>query len=92
VAPELLGDDGSLGIRIVNDDFCSYLTARLRKPLVSTSANISGEAAPGHYGKISEKIRELVDYTVPLRMEEKDKKTASSIIKIEIDGRFKILR
>lgn len=92
VAPELLGDDGSLGIRIVNDDFCSSLIARLRKPLVSTSANISGEAAPGHYGEISETIRELVDYTVPLRMEEKDKKTASSIIKIEIDGRFKILR
>ncbi|MBS0011719.1 MAG: threonylcarbamoyl-AMP synthase [Bacteroidales bacterium] len=92
VAPELIAGDGSLGIRIVEDEFCSSLIARFRKPLVSTSANITGEVAPGNYGEISDKIRDLVDYIVPLRMEEKDKKTASSIIRIETDGRFKIIR
>jgi len=92
VAPELIAGDGSLGIRIVEDEFCSSLIARLRKPLVSTSANISGEAAPQNFMEISEKIKELVDYIVPLRQEEPDNKTASSIIKIEIDGQFKIIR
>lgn len=92
IAPELVAGDGSIGIRIVNDEFCSSLIARFRKPLVSTSANISGEAAPGNYNAISDTVKALVDYIVPLRMEEKDKKTASSIIKIDTDGRFKIIR
>ncbi|MDT8402228.1 MAG: L-threonylcarbamoyladenylate synthase [Bacteroidales bacterium] len=92
VAPELIAGDGSLGIRIVEDEFCSSLISRLRKPLVSTSANISGESNPGNFMEISEKIKESVDYIVPLRQEETYNKTASSIIKIEIDGQFKIMR
>jgi len=92
IASELIASDGSLGIRIVEDEFCSSLISRLRKPLVSTSANVTGKTAPGNYGEISEKIKEVVDYIVPLRQEETDKKTASSIIKIEIDGQFKIIR
>lgn len=92
VAPELIASDGSLGIRIVEDEFCSRLIARLKKPLVSTSSNITGDAAPENFMKISEKIKKSVDYIVPLRQEEKGKKTASPIIKIEIDGQFKIIR
>lgn len=92
VASELIASDGSLGIRIVEDEFCSSLIARLKKPLVSTSANVTGESAPENYMDISEKIKRSVDYIVPLRQEETEKKTASSIIKIEIDGQFKIIR
>ncbi len=92
VASELIASDGSLGIRIVEDEFCSSLIARLKTPLVSTSANTTGETAPENYMGISEKIKGLVDYIVPLRQEETEKKTASSIIKIEIDGQFKIIR
>jgi len=92
IAKELIADDGSLGIRIVEDEFCTSLIARLRKPIVSTSANITGEEAPRNYFEISEKIKEAVDYIVPLRQDETDMKTASSIIKIEIDGQFKIIR
>ncbi len=92
IAPELIADDGSLGIRIMEDEFCALLIARLRKPLVSTSANITGETAPVNYMEINNKIKEAVDYIVPLRQDEADMKTASSIIKIEIDGQFKIIR
>lgn len=92
VSPGLLADDGSLGIRIVNDDFCADLVARLRKPLVSTSANIAGEKPPANFSEISDEIKDSADYIVPLRQNEKHKKTASSIIKLEIDGQFKIIR
>ncbi|HCC71568.1 MAG TPA: threonylcarbamoyl-AMP synthase [Bacteroidales bacterium] len=92
IAPALISGDGSLGIRIVKDDFCSELISRLRKPIVSTSANITGDAPPGSYADITEKIKESVDYIVPLRQDETKSKTASSIIKIEINGQFKIIR
>lgn len=92
VTPELIANDGSLGIRIVNDKFCSALIAKFKKPLVSTSANITGESSPSNFMEISKKIKESVDYIVPLHQEETEKKTASSIIKIEIDGQFKIIR
>lgn len=92
VAPEIIASDGSLGIRIVEDEFCSALIARLRKPLVSTSANITGDATPENFIEISEEIKKSVDYIVPLRQEERRGKTASPIIKIEIDGQFKIIR
>jgi len=92
IAPELIAEDGSLGIRITDDHFCSEMIARLKKPLVSTSANISGEPAPLSYLDISEQVKESADYIVPLRQDEINEKTASSIIKIEIDGQFKIIR
>lgn len=92
VAKELLAEDGSLGIRIVDDDFCTGLISRFRKPVVSTSANISGEGSPGTFSEISDEIKEAVDYIVPLHQDDIYKKTASSIIKIEVDGQFKIIR
>ncbi len=92
ISKELVADDGSAGIRIVNDKFCSELIARLRKPLVSTSANITGDPTPGNFSEISEIIKSSADYIIPLRQEEKNIKTASSIIKIWVDGQFKIIR
>lgn len=92
VSRELLADDGSLGIRIVRDDFCSNLVTRFRKPLVSTSANISGRETPASFHDIDKTIKESVDFIVPLHQDDRHKKTASSIIKLEIDGQFKIIR
>src|SRR5689334_7183761 len=70
LAPNLLAEDGSVGIRVVMDEFCRNLITRFRKPLVSTSANISGESSPGNFWEINEKIKEGVDYVVQLRQEE----------------------
>ncbi|MDZ7738155.1 MAG: L-threonylcarbamoyladenylate synthase [Bacteroidales bacterium] len=92
ISPELTAADGSAGIRITDDEFCSDLIARLGKPLVSSSANISGEQPPGFFDEISDIIKESVDYIVPLRQDEITRNKPSSIIKIEIDGQFKIIR
>jgi L-threonylcarbamoyladenylate synthase len=87
-----LAGDGSVGIRVTEDKFCSDLIYRLRVPIVSSSANISGQPAPAVYTEIDEAIKQSVDYIVPLRQDETEKTSASSIIKLETDGRFKILR
>lgn len=92
ISPELTAADGSLGIRITDDEFCSDLISRLGKPLVSSSANISGDPSPGIFDEISDIIKESVDYIVPLRQDETAAGKPSSIIKIEIDGQFKIIR
>ncbi|MFO7911645.1 MAG: L-threonylcarbamoyladenylate synthase [Desulfotignum sp.] len=92
ISPELTASDGSLGIRITDDEFCSGLIARLGKPLVSSSANISGDPTPAIFDEISDIIKESVDYIVPLRQDEITRSKPSSIIKIEIDGQFKIIR
>lgn len=92
LASELLAEDKSVGIRITEDEFCSDLIDRFRKPVVSTSANRSGANPPANYSEIEERVKEAVDYIVPLRQEETEKQIASSILKLEIDGRFKILR
>ncbi|HUS86349.1 MAG TPA: L-threonylcarbamoyladenylate synthase [Bacteroidales bacterium] len=92
LAANLLSDDGSVGIRIVRDKFCEELIRRFRKPLVSTSANISGANAPANFDEITPEVKNRVDYIVEWRQEEKKKKTASSIIKLGLGGEFKILR
>jgi len=91
VSPALMGDDGTLAIRIVQDDFCRQLIRRLGKPLVSTSANFSGEPAPAIFGDISQKIRERVDYIVQYRQEETDPAIASQVIRWK-NGKPEILR
>jgi len=92
LAANLIAEDGSVGIRIPADEFCLKLIARFRKPIVSTSANISGENPPAHYGDISEKIRELADYTAEYRRDDLQKRRASPVIKIQINGEVKIIR
>ena len=92
LAPELMGENGSIAIRVTKDDFCKKIIHKLQKPLVSTSANISGEAFNGNFSDISEEIKKGVDYTVNYRREEKIKATPSRIIQLELDGEIKFIR
>lgn len=92
VAPELLAEDGSLGIRITKEKFSNELCRRLGAPLVSTSANISGLPAPSSFKEISEDVKKGVDYIVKYRQQETSKKTASNIIKLGKTGLIKIIR
>src|SRR5476651_1867527 len=64
ISPALIATDGSVGVRVTNHEFCKQLIQRLRKPLVSTSANISGEPSPKNFGQISAEIIDGVDYVV----------------------------
>lgn len=92
LAPNLLAEDKSVGIRITKESFSNTLCQRFRKPIVSTSANVSGEQSPLHFGNISDEIKNGVDYIVLYRQEETSNPSPSSIIKLEIDGQIKIIR
>lgn len=92
LAKNLIAEDGSIGIRIPNDEFCQKLIERFRKPIVSTSANISGMQAPAIFSEISDNILHSVDYIVNWRQDDTSKQQASSIIKLDTGGRFKIIR
>ncbi|MFV0553261.1 MAG: L-threonylcarbamoyladenylate synthase, partial [Mangrovibacterium sp.] len=72
LAPNLIAEDGSIGIRISNEPFTQRLIQRFRKPLVSTSANISGEPAPSFFHEISEEIKAAVDYVVGYRQDDRN--------------------
>jgi L-threonylcarbamoyladenylate synthase len=76
----------------VKDEFCKQLINAIRKPLVSTSANISGEPAPDNFFEISDAIKGNVDYVVNLRQQEVHKVSPSRIIKIDLDGTIEIIR
>jgi L-threonylcarbamoyladenylate synthase len=80
-AANLLPADGSIAIRICHDDFCRQLIRRFRKPIVSTSANISGEASPAHFGEVSAAIQRGVDYVVSHRQDDRSPAQPSSIIR-----------
>lgn len=82
VAPNLIAADGSLGIRITKEKFSSTLCERMRGPIVSTSANISGEPTPHNFSSISQKILKGVDYVCRYRRDDNSPKVASSIIKV----------
>ena len=92
LAPNLLAEDGSVGIRVTAEAFSQQLCRRFRKAIVSTSANISGEPAPACFAEISEDIRQAVDYVVDYRREETGRPVPSSIIKLEQGGVVKIIR
>ena len=92
LASNLLAEDGSIAIRITKEKISQSLCYALQKPIVSTSANISGENAPRNFSEISEKIRSLVDYILPFRQDEKNLSIPSHIIKLGINGEFKIIR
>jgi L-threonylcarbamoyladenylate synthase len=77
----LVAADGSVAIRIVKDEFCRHLIKRLRNPIVSTSANISGEPAPKAFKEISEKIKNGVDHIVQWRQDDDSFATPSQLIK-----------
>ncbi len=92
VAENLISEDGSLGVRITNEDFSRDLCRMLSAPVVSTSANVSGEASPKNFSEIADKILDGVDYVVKYRQGEKKGATASQIIKLKTNGEFKIIR
>lgn len=92
LAPELLAGDGSVGIRVTREEFSRRLCRAFRRPIVSTSANISGEPAPATFAGISPEIRSAVDYIVEARRDDASRATPSSVIKLSDDGTVKILR
>lgn len=92
LAENAVADDGSVAIRIVQDEFCRHLIKRLRKPLLSTSANLSGEPSPAIYADISRHILESVDFIVEHRRNETTPAQPSSIIKWHENGKFTIIR
>jgi len=104
LAPNAVAEDGSVGIRIplvpeeetkgglTGGAFCRELVRRLRRPLVSTSANISGEPTPSSFAEISEEIKAAVDYVVPKPFGAGATGRSSQIIKLGLDGEVQILR
>ena len=91
LAENVPSEDGSVGIRIVKESFCKHLIKRFRKPIVSTSANISGEKTPAIYPEISKKIKESVDYIVQYRQDDTSVSAPSGIIKW-VEGRAVTIR
>ncbi|WP_071147224.1 L-threonylcarbamoyladenylate synthase [Bacteroides ihuae] len=92
LAPNLLAEDGSVGIRVTNEDFSRQLCQRFRKAIVSTSANVSGQLSPANFSEVSEEIKSLVDYVVTFRQNDISHPKPSSIIKLDKGGVLKIIR
>ena len=92
LAPNLLAEDGSVAIRITKEAFSKELCMRMKRAVVSTSANISGQSAPRCFSEISEEIRKAVDYICTSRQDEPPTQTASSIIKLGAGGEVTIIR
>jgi L-threonylcarbamoyladenylate synthase len=92
LAPNLLAEDGSVAIRITKEAFSKELCMRMKRAVVSTSANISGQPAPRCFSEISEEIKGAVDYICTSRQDEPPTQTASSIIKLGAGGEVTIIR
>lgn len=92
LAPNLIAEDGSIAMRITREPFSKELCYRFQKPIVSTSANISGEPAAQNYCDISEELINAVDYICWSRRQEHKPHTPSSIIKLSKNGEVKIIR
>ncbi len=92
LAANLVADDHSAGIRIVNEEFCRQLIQRLKKPVVSTSANISGENPPQLFSEVSQEIKQAVDYIVKYRQDDLIPRRPSGIIKLGVHGEVKVIR
>lgn len=92
LAPNLIAEDGSIGIRITREPFSHELCYRFQKAIVSTSANVSGEPAAQNYCDISQEILDGVDYVCESRRQEHKPHAPSSIVKLAADGEVKIIR
>lgn len=92
LAHNVVAEDGSVGIRIPMMDFCVELVRRLGRPIVSTSANISGEPTPKKWSGISAAVKDAVDYTVDPSLESGATGQSSSIIKVGLDSTIQIIR
>ena len=91
IAENLVAEDNTLAIRVTKDKFCQDLIRKLRRPLVSTSANISGAPTPQSFSEISAEIRNGVDHVVNLHQSRKSTKP-SAIIKLTLDGKVQVIR
>lgn len=92
LAPNLLAEDGSVGIRVTNEEFSRRLCQQFRKAIVSTSANISGQPGAANFSEISEEIKAAVDYIVTYRQDDMSRPKPSSIIKLGKGGVVKVIR
>jgi len=92
LAKNLIAEDGSIGIRITSEAFSSELIRRFKRPIVSTSANISGSPSPARFSDIDQGIIDSVDFVVKFRQDEIQKAVPSSIMKLGKGGEIKIIR
>ena len=92
IAPNAIAENGSCGIRLAKDTFCQQLIQRFGKPIISTSANISGEETPKDFRSISNTILKGVDFVVNYRQNEEISQKSSNIIKLKNNGEIKIIR
>lgn len=92
LASNAIAEDGSIGIRIVDHPFCQQLLQRFRKPIISTSANISGQPSAGNFDEISEEIKKGVDYIVQFGQADRSKGKPSMIMKLDPSGKFEFIR
>ena len=92
IVNEVKAQDGSLGVRVVKDEFCQKIIQRLKAPLVSTSANFSGEPSPKSFNDISEELKNNIEFIVNYRKNENMDNASSSIIKLSENGAVKVIR
>ncbi len=92
LAPNLVNADGTVAIRLTDDPFCRHLIKRFRKPLVSTSANISGDPTPAYFKEVDPRVREGVDYVVEHRRDDSTPREPSAIIRWNPGGEPTIIR
>ena len=92
LAANLVNSDGTVAVRLVEEPFCRHLIKRFRKPIVSTSANISGQPSPAHFGEIDPLVRDGVDYTVQYRQDDRSPTRPSAIVKWNEDATVTIIR
>jgi L-threonylcarbamoyladenylate synthase len=90
--PNIIAKDGTIGIRIVKEKFCSELIRQFGRPIVSTSANISGEPTPAIFNQVSEEIRKSVDYVVNYRQSVYTQAKTSTIIRLYENGEYHMIR
>ena len=92
LSPAIINSDGSVGVRVVKHQFCEQLIQRMKKPLVSTSANISGKASPQYFSQIDQEIIDGVDYVVDIDQHSMEIKNPSTIMRLAPNGGFEFIR
>jgi L-threonylcarbamoyladenylate synthase len=92
LAANLINEDGTVGIRVTSHEFCKQLLQRFRKPIVSTSANISGQPSPKNFNGVADEIIEGVDYVVDVDQHDLTEKKPSTIMRIDPSGKFEFIR
>lgn len=92
LAENAIADDGTIGIRVVDHPFCQQLLQRFKKPIISTSANISGQPSATNFAEIADEIKNGVDYVVEYGQKEQSHGTPSIIMKLDPSGKFEFLR